>query len=278
VQPSSAQVRVSPKARTIGSAPAARLPLRLSTTMLGLFPHPSRANSSRPGHTSPVGLAGVASGRLPPAGSSSHVVLVDTDGLGWLGVARRAQPHWADAWSAAGPAQIGGQVAGCTGPASPRVARPSIPAREVAWTRASCLPGVGGSSVSLTCSCADQGGCHVDMVVGADHRGRSGVGVRRDAKPSPLTAPLPARSRLALLLDQAVGLAAGPVRPGPAGTADHPALPGPTGSGTSRGWGQCRSVTASSSLLEGRVVRLRAATPRSVLAWRAAAATASRSR
>jgi hypothetical protein len=30
------------------------------------------------------------------------------------------------------PAQIGGQVAGCRGPASPRAARPPIPAREVA--------------------------------------------------------------------------------------------------------------------------------------------------
>jgi hypothetical protein len=48
---------------------------------------------------------------------------------------------------------------------------------------------VGGSSVSLTCSCADQGGCHVDMVVGADHRGRCCVAVWRDAGPSsPLTA------------------------------------------------------------------------------------------
>jgi hypothetical protein len=52
VQPFSAQVRVSPKARTIGPAPTARrLPVRLNTTMLGLFPHPSRANAARPRHT-----------------------------------------------------------------------------------------------------------------------------------------------------------------------------------------------------------------------------------
>jgi hypothetical protein len=47
---------------------------------------------------------------------------------------------------------------------------------------------VGGSSVSLNCSGADQGGRHVGMVVGADHRGRARVGVWRDAEPSPLTA------------------------------------------------------------------------------------------
>jgi hypothetical protein len=47
---------------------------------------------------------------------------------------------------------------------------------------------VGGSSVSLSCSGADQGGRHVGMVVGADHRGRARVGVWRDAEPSPLTA------------------------------------------------------------------------------------------
>jgi hypothetical protein len=45
---------------------------------------------------------------------------------------------------------------------------------------------VGGSRVSLNCSWADQGGCYVDMVVGADRRGRAGVGVWRDAA-SPLT-------------------------------------------------------------------------------------------
>jgi hypothetical protein len=66
VQPSWAQVRVSPKARTIGPAPAARrLPLRIGTAMLGLFPHPSRRNASRPRHAPPVDqLLDAAAGRL----------------------------------------------------------------------------------------------------------------------------------------------------------------------------------------------------------------------
>ena len=46
-----------------------------------------------------------------------------------------------------------------------------------------------------------------------------------------------ARSRPALLLDQADGLAAWPVGPGPVGAADHPALLGPLGSGTQPGLG-----------------------------------------
>ena len=61
------------------------------------------------------------------------------------------------------------------------------------------LARVGGSSVSLNCPCADQGGRHVDMVVGADHRGRGGVGVWRDAATSRLMHA--ARSRLAFLFD-----------------------------------------------------------------------------
>jgi hypothetical protein len=70
---------------------------------------------------------------------------------------------------------------------------------------------VAGSSVSLNCPGADQGGRHVDMVVGADHRGRAGVGVWRDAATGPLTAlRYRPRSRPALLLDQADGLAVGP--------------------------------------------------------------------
>jgi hypothetical protein len=97
-------------------------------------------------YPSPVGLAVVASGRLPPAGSSSHVVLVAVVGLGWLGVARRLSPtgpthgRRPDRAGPARPAQIGAQVAGCRVPRA-RAARPSIPAREVAWTRGSCLPG-----------------------------------------------------------------------------------------------------------------------------------------
>jgi hypothetical protein len=98
--------------------------------------HPSRANSSRPRGTPPVGVAVVASDRLPPAGSSSRVVLVDRVGLGWLGMARRARPYRGRCVvgrASARPAQIDGQVAGCRGPANPRAARPSIWAREVAW-------------------------------------------------------------------------------------------------------------------------------------------------
>src|SRR4029450_2146685 len=49
------------------------------------------------------------------------------------------------------------------------------------------LARVAGSSVSLNCPGADQGGRHVDMVVGADHRGRGGVGVWGDAARSRLT-------------------------------------------------------------------------------------------
>jgi hypothetical protein len=230
VQPSSAQVRVSPKARTIGSAPAARLPLRLSTTMLGFFPHPSRANSSRPR----LPLAGRPRyGRIGSVAARRVLLPCGAGRGGWARLAGRgpkAQPHRADAWSAARPGRPrpaspdrrAGR--GVQGPASPRSAAVDpgpggrLDAGELfAW--------VGGSSVSLTCSCADQGGCHVDMVVGADHRGRCRVGVRRDAEPSPLTAPLPARSRLELLLDQADGLAAWPVRPGPAGAADPQRCP-----------------------------------------------------
>jgi hypothetical protein len=88
------------------------------------------------------------------------------------------------------------------------------------------------------------------MVVGADHRGRGGVGVWRDAATGPLTARRQrARSRLALLLDQADGLAVGPVGPGPAGAADHRWL-ARRARIRSRGWGQWCSATASSSLLE----------------------------
>jgi hypothetical protein len=50
------------------------------------------------------------------------------------------------------------------------------------------LARVAGSSVSSNCPGADQGGRHVDMVVGADHRGRAGVGVWRAAASRPLTA------------------------------------------------------------------------------------------
>jgi hypothetical protein len=202
VQPSSAQVRVSPKARTIGPAPTARrLPLRIGTAMLGLFPHPSRANASRPRR-----------------------------GLRVVGCRAGLAPAW--------PARIGGQVAGCRGCGEPaRSAAVDLgPGGRLAVTE--LLARVGGSSVSLNCSCADQGGRHGDMVVGADRRGRCCVGVWCDAASGPLTGAAPAaRSRLALLLDQADGLAVGPVGLGPAGAADHPVLPGLAGSGAQPGFG-----------------------------------------
>jgi hypothetical protein len=185
VQPSSAQVRVSPKARTIGSAPAARrLPVPLSTTMLGLFPHPSRANAARPRHAPSVGLAVVVLGRLPLAGSSAGVVLVDTVGLGWLGVARRARPHRGSRPASPGSA-AGRGVQRSREPVRSAAVDPG-PGGRLAVTE--LLARVGGSSVSLNCPLRRQGGCHVDMVVGADHRGRGGVGVWRDAATGPLTA------------------------------------------------------------------------------------------
>jgi hypothetical protein len=104
VQPSWAQVRVSPKARTIGPAPAARrLPLRIGTAMLGLFPHPSRANAARPRHIRRSARCGrlgsVAACPSPPLVSCWSMRLR----LGWLGVGRSARASGADAWSAAGP-------------------------------------------------------------------------------------------------------------------------------------------------------------------------------
>jgi hypothetical protein len=104
VQPSSAQVRVSPKARTTGPAPTGRrLPLRLSITMLGLFPYPSRANAARPGHTRRSGSlwscwVGDACPGPPLVWCWGRWL-----GLGWLGVARRGSGLRACAWSAAGP-------------------------------------------------------------------------------------------------------------------------------------------------------------------------------
>jgi hypothetical protein len=89
-------------------------------------------------YPSPVGLAMVASGRLPPAGSSSRVVLVDRVGLGWLG------PTGTDAWSARHPPgqpdrRAGRGVQGP--PASPRAARPSIPARTAPGRERVVCPG-----------------------------------------------------------------------------------------------------------------------------------------
>jgi hypothetical protein len=192
VQPSSAQVRVSPKARTIGPAPAARrLPLRIGTAMLGLFPHPSRANASRPRHTRRSARCGrlgsVAACRLLHSCRAGRY-----GGLGWLGVTRRARPH---------RGRRGRRRSG-TRPASPdRRAGRGVPGSCEPARSAAVDPGLGGglavtellarvagSSVTANCPCADQGGRHVDMVVGADHRGRAGIGVWRDPATGPLTA------------------------------------------------------------------------------------------
>jgi hypothetical protein len=107
------------------------------------------------------------------------------------------------------------------------------------------------------------------MVVGADHRGRAGVGIWRDAATGPLTALASG--------PVTVGAPAGPGRR-PGGVAGRsrpsgptPSLTGPPGAGCAAGLGQWCSATASSSLLEGRVVRRRVATPRSVFDGGAAA-------
>jgi hypothetical protein len=189
VQPSWAQVRVSPKARTIGPAPAARrLSLRIGTAMLALFPHPSRANASRPRHTHRSARCGrIGSVDACPGPFSCGA---GCGGWGWAGWAwpEGLGPTGADAWSAAGPAQIGGQVAGCRGPREPARSAAVDPGPGAGLAVTELLARVGGSSVSLNCPCADQGGRHVDMVVGADHRGRAGVGVWRDAATARLTA------------------------------------------------------------------------------------------
>jgi hypothetical protein len=129
--------------------------------------------------------------------------------MGWAGWA------WHEGLSPTGPTHGRRPDRAGTRPASPdrRAGRGVHGARELArGTAVDPGPGgrldagelfawVDGSSVSLTCSYADQGGCHVDMVVGADHRGRSRIAVWRDTgPPSPLTARRhqSARSQLAL--------------------------------------------------------------------------------
>jgi hypothetical protein len=167
--------------------------LRISTTMLGLFPHPSRANSL--GLAIPRRSGSLWSRRVgcrlpgPPrlwcwsirlAGLAGRGTKARPPGLHVVGGQAGPAP--------ARPAQIGGQVARCRGPPRARAqrGRRSRPGRSPG--RGELFARVGGSSVSLTCSCADQGGRHVDMVVGADHRGRACVGVWRDAAARPLTA------------------------------------------------------------------------------------------
>jgi hypothetical protein len=250
VQPSSAQVRVSPKARTIGPAPAARrLPSRLGTAMLGLFPHPSRANAARPRHTRRSARCGrLGSGDACPG---PPVVWCWGRWLGWAGWAwpGRARPTGADVVGrrASLDRRAGRGVPGSCEPARSAAVDPG-PGAGLAVTE--LLARVAGSSVSLNCPGADQGGRHVGMVVGADHRGRAGIGVWRDAATAPLTARHQRpRSRLALLLDQADGLAVGPVVQAQ-GAKPTPALPARRARIRSRGWGPCWAATASSWLLK----------------------------
>jgi len=137
--------------------------------------------------------------------------------------------------AAARPAQIGGQVAGCRSPPRARAqpSRRSGPGRSPAVT--SCLLGWAAVASPRTALAPPQGGRHVDMVVGADHRGRACGGVWRDAASRPLTAlrERPDHGWCSCWSRPTPGGVAGSR---PAGTADHPALPGPPGSGTQPGW------------------------------------------
>jgi hypothetical protein len=99
------------------------------------------------------------------------------------------------------------------------------------------LARVAGSSVTANCPCADQGGCHVDMVVGADHRGRGGVGVWRDpASPLTVRRQRPGHGWRSCWTRPTAWRPLS-VDPGPVGAADHPALPGPPGWGMPPGLG-----------------------------------------
>jgi hypothetical protein len=146
-------------------------------------------------------------------------------GLGWLGMARRARPHRGL------PVDLG-------------------PGGRLAVTE--LLARVGGSSVAANCPCAAQGGCLVDMAVGADHRGRACVAVWWGEGPSsPLTAlrQRPGHGWRSCWSRPTVwrhGRCVQAQRAQPT-TQRCPAW---RGSGTSWGWGHPRAATASSSLLE----------------------------
>jgi hypothetical protein len=130
------------------------------------------------------------------------------------------------------------------------------------------LARVGGSSVTANCPRADQGGRHVDMVVGADHRGRAGVGVWRDAATGPLTAlrQRPDHAGAAAGSGRRLGGVAGGVQAqrAPPTTQRCPAQRVRV---RRRGWGQWVSATPSSPLLEGRAVRPRGAMSGAWLGW-----------
>jgi hypothetical protein len=173
-------------------------------------------------------------------------------------VARRLG-HRACTWSAARPGRhplnqprSAGRSRGAGAPPRARAqrGRRSRPGRSPG--RGELFARVGGSSVSLTCSCADQGGRHVDMVVGADHRGRCCVAVWRGAGPS---SPLTARRHQPdhgwrSCWTRPTAWQRGAVRPGPAGAADPQRCPARRARLHSRGWGHPHSATPSSSLLE----------------------------
>ena len=147
---------------------------------------------------------------------------------GWAGLAGRGPK------GSAPP----GQVAGCRVPPRARAqrGRRSGPCGRLAVTE--LLARVGGSSVTANWPCADQGGRHVDVVVGADHRGRAGVGVWRDAASRPLTAlrQRPDHGRRSCWTRPTAWRRGRWVHT-LAGAADHPALLGPPGSGVQPGLG-----------------------------------------
>jgi hypothetical protein len=258
VQPSLAQVRVSPKARTTGPAPAARrLPLRIGTAMLGLF-------SNQAGKLSRASPNPAGRGRCGRVGSGDACWVLLSCGAGRYG--------WGWAW----PEGLGppGLTRGRLPGRPPRSQRPEVPASLMSaqrWldraggrggtrpaspnqraeparsTAVDAGPGgrlavtellarVGDSSVTANCPCADQGGRHVDMVVGADHRGRACVGVWRDAASGPLTAlrQRPGHGRRSCWT-RPTAWRRGWVQA--SGRSHHPALPGPPGVGTQPGLG-----------------------------------------
>jgi hypothetical protein len=220
VQPSLAQVRVSPKARTTGPAPAARrLPLRIGTAMLGLFSNQagklSRAspNPAGRGRCSRVGSGDAAGFSLSCGAGRYGWGWAWPEGLGPPGLTRGRLPgrpprcqargrrcqraltsaqRWLDRDGAglapARPAHIGGQIAGCSGPREPARSTAVDPGPGGRLAVTELLARVGDSSVTANCPAPTKGGRHVDMVVGADHRGRACVGVWRDAASRPLTA------------------------------------------------------------------------------------------
>jgi hypothetical protein len=121
--------------------------------------------------------------RLP--GSSARVVLSAVVGLGWLGVARKGSAHRGRRGRPPGQPRSADRSRGA-GSGEPARSAAVDPGPGAGLAVTELLARVAGSSVSLNCPGADQGGRHVDMVVGADHRGRAGVGVWRDPA-SPLT-------------------------------------------------------------------------------------------